>query len=131
VRRALARAIRSPAASLGYADILDQPSINVSPGGQLDQLLRRQAALLGRLPSHRMQVSSIDAAARLVVAGLGSRILAARGGGAACRCRRLALVPARRALGRPAFRDRHATRPPLAVGAARGCLAESLQRMAG
>ena len=33
------------------------------------------AALLGRLPSYRMQVSSIDAAARLVVAGLGLAIL--------------------------------------------------------
>src|SRR5947207_286121 len=37
--------------SLAFADTLDQPSIGVSPGGQLDQLLRRHAALLGRLPS--------------------------------------------------------------------------------
>lgn len=62
-------------ASLRYADLLDQPSINVSPGGQMDQLLRRQAGLLGRSPQHRMQVSSIAAAARLVAAGLGLALL--------------------------------------------------------
>jgi DNA-binding transcriptional LysR family regulator len=60
---------------LRYAETLDQPAINVSPGGQMDQLLRRHAALLGRLPAHRMQVSSLDAACRLVGAGLGLAIL--------------------------------------------------------
>lgn len=60
---------------LRFFDTLDQPSINVSPGGQMDQLLRRQAALLGRLPSHRLQVSSLDAACRVVGAGLGLAIL--------------------------------------------------------
>src|SRR5437762_6948714 len=61
--------------SLTFADTLDQPSIGVSPGGQLDQLLRRHAALLGRLPPYRMQVSSLDAASRMVAAGLGLAIL--------------------------------------------------------
>ena len=61
--------------SLRYVDTLEQLWINVSPGGQLDQLLRRQAALAGRLASHRMQVSSLDAACRLVGAGLGLAIL--------------------------------------------------------
>ena len=61
--------------SLTFADTLDQPLIGVSPGGQLDQLLRRHAALLGRLPSYRMQVSSLDAASRMVAAGLGLAIL--------------------------------------------------------
>lgn len=79
--------------SLAFADTLDQPSINVSPGGQLDQLLRRQAALLGRLPAHRMQVSSLDAACRVVAAGLGLAIvpmeLATPHAGAG----RLAIVP--------------------------------------
>lgn len=60
---------------LRFAETLDQPAINVSPGGQMDQLLRRHAALLGRLPAHRMQVSSLDAACRLVGAGLGLAIL--------------------------------------------------------
>ena len=80
--------------SLRFADTLEHASINVSPGGQMDQLLRRQAALLGRLPPYRMQVSSLDAACRLIGAGLGLAILpldsATPHAGAAGR---LALVP--------------------------------------
>ncbi|MFT3820797.1 MAG: LysR family transcriptional regulator [Rubrivivax sp.] len=79
--------------SLRYADTLDQPSINVSPGGQMDQLLRRQAALLGRLPSHRMQVSSLDAACRLVAAGLGLAVLPLEAATPHAGTGRLALVP--------------------------------------
>ena len=56
-------------ASLRYADTLDQASVCVAPGGTMDQLLRRQAALVGRLPSHRIQVSSMDAACRIIAAG--------------------------------------------------------------
>ena len=41
----------------------------------MDQLLRRQAALLDQLPLHRMQVSTIDAACRIVAAGLGLAII--------------------------------------------------------
>jgi len=62
-------------ASLTYAETLDQVSVGVAPGGLMDQLLRRQAALLGRIPSHRIQVSSIDAACRIVAAGLGLAVL--------------------------------------------------------
>ena len=58
-----------------FADTLDQPSVGVVPGGLLDTLLRRQAALLGRTITHRMQVSSLDAATRIVAAGLGLAIL--------------------------------------------------------
>lgn len=79
--------------SLRYVDTLDQLSINVSPGGQMDQLLRRQAALAGRLPSHRMQVSSLDAACRLVCAGLGLAILPMEAVAPQAGAGRLALVP--------------------------------------
>jgi DNA-binding transcriptional LysR family regulator len=60
--------------SLRFVDTLDQPSINVSPGGQMDQLLRRQAALAGRLPAYRMQVSSLAQrmAGHLVAAAAGT-----------------------------------------------------------
>ena len=61
--------------SLRFAETLGHPSIGISPGGQMDQLLRRQAALLDRLPLHRMQVSTIDAACRIVGAGLGLAII--------------------------------------------------------
>lgn len=41
----------------------------------MNQLLRRQEALLRRIPSHRIQVSSIDAACRIVAAGVGLAVL--------------------------------------------------------
>lgn len=79
--------------SLRFVDTLDQASINVSPGGQMDQLLRRQAALAGRLPLHRMQVSSLEAACRLVAAGLGLAILPLEAATAHSGAGRLAFVP--------------------------------------
>lgn len=58
-----------------FADTLDEPSIGVATGGTMDAMLRRQAALLGRTLAHRIQVSSLDAACRIVGAGLGLAIL--------------------------------------------------------
>ena len=60
---------------LRFADTLDHPSLGVVTGGLLDNLLRRQAALLGRSLVYRMQVSSLDASVRIVAAGLGLAIL--------------------------------------------------------
>lgn len=60
---------------LSYAQALDQVSVSVAPGGMMDTMLRRQAALIGRTPVHRVQVSGMDAAARIVAAGLGPAIL--------------------------------------------------------
>ena len=80
-------------ASLRFEQTLDQASINVSPGGQMDQLLRRQAALVGRLPAHRMQVSSLDVACRLVGAGLGLAILPLEAASPYAGAGRLAFVP--------------------------------------
>jgi len=60
---------------LHYAETLDQVSIGVSPSGMMDAMLRRQAALLGRTPNQRIQVSSLEAACRIVAAGLGIAIL--------------------------------------------------------
>lgn len=79
--------------SLRYSDTLEHASINVSPGGQMDQLLRRQAALLGRLPSHRMQVSTLDAACRIVGAGLGLAIVPMEATAPHAGAGRLSLVP--------------------------------------
>jgi DNA-binding transcriptional LysR family regulator len=60
---------------LRFADTLDHATIGVSPGGLLDRLVRRQAALLGRDIVQRMQVSSLDAGVSIVAAGLGVAIL--------------------------------------------------------
>jgi DNA-binding transcriptional LysR family regulator len=79
--------------SLRYADTLDQVSIGVATGGLMDQLLRRQSALLGALPAHRIQVSSMDAACRIVAAGLGLAILPREVAVPHAGAGRLALVP--------------------------------------
>lgn len=80
-------------ASLRYADLLDEPGVCVAPGGLMDQLLRRQAALLGRLPGYRMQVSSMDAACRIIAAGLGLGVLPREVAVPHAGAGRLALVP--------------------------------------
>lgn len=79
--------------ALSYADTLDQVAVGVAPGGLMDQLLRRQAALIGRLPVHRIQVSSIDAACRIVAAGLGLAVLPREVAVPHAGAGRLALVP--------------------------------------
>lgn len=78
---------------LSFVETLDQVTIGVAPGGLMDQLLRRQAALLGRTLVHRVQVSSMDAACRLVAAGLGLAILPREAATPHAGAGRLALVP--------------------------------------
>jgi DNA-binding transcriptional LysR family regulator len=122
-RHALAR--RS---SLSYAEILEEPSINVSPGGQLDQLLRRRAALLSRVPAHRMQVSSLDTAFRLVAAGLGLAIMPLEAATPHAGAGRLALVPLAEA-----WAERRlviVTRGAPLLSAAAGLLVQSLREKA-
>ena len=60
---------------LRFAQTLDHESVGVAPGGMMETLLRRQAALLGRPLPYRLQVSGLDAACRIVAAGLGLAIL--------------------------------------------------------
>lgn len=56
-------------------EVIDEPSVGVASGGLMDLLLRREAAKLGREPVHRITVSSMDAACRIVAAGLGIAVL--------------------------------------------------------
>jgi DNA-binding transcriptional LysR family regulator len=77
---------------LRFEDTLDQVTVGVAPGGLMDALLRRQAALLGRLPMQRIQVSSLDAACRIVAAGLGLAILPREAAAPHADAGRLALV---------------------------------------
>ena len=60
---------------ISFAQALDDLIVGVAPGGMMDLLLRREAARLGRTPAWRIQVSSMDAAARIVAAGLGPGVL--------------------------------------------------------
>jgi DNA-binding transcriptional LysR family regulator len=79
--------------ALRYVDTLDQVTIGVAPGGLMDQMLRRQAALAGGTPAHRIQVSSMDAACRIVAAGLGLAVLPREVAVPHAGAGRLALVP--------------------------------------
>jgi DNA-binding transcriptional LysR family regulator len=58
-----------------YAEAIDHVTVSVAPGGMMDMLLRREAARMGKTPVHRVQVSGMDAAARIVAAGLGPAVL--------------------------------------------------------
>ena len=66
-----------------YADTLAHDAIGVTPGGMMQTMLRRQAALLGSTPTYRIQVSSLDAACRIVAAGLGLAVMPREAVGAA------------------------------------------------
>jgi DNA-binding transcriptional LysR family regulator len=114
--------------SLKFEDTLDQPSINVAPAGQMDQLLRRHAALLGRVPSYRMQVSSIDAACRMVAAGLGLAVLPVESAAPHASAGRLSLVPLAETWAVRRFVI--ATRPAPLLSAAGSLLAKGLQEAA-
>jgi DNA-binding transcriptional LysR family regulator len=115
--------------TLSYADTLGQVSVGVAPGGLMDQLLRRQAALIGKLPAHRIQVSSIDAACRIVAAGLGLAVLPREVAVPHAGAGRLALVP----LAEPWAQRRFvvATRPEPLRSASTRLLAQHLQVAAG
>jgi DNA-binding transcriptional LysR family regulator len=58
-----------------FADTFDELSVGLARSGTMDTMLHRQAALLGRTLTHRIQVSSLDAACRIVGAGLGIAVL--------------------------------------------------------
>jgi DNA-binding transcriptional LysR family regulator len=60
---------------IAFADALPHVTVSVAPGGMMDRLLQREAARLGQQLVHRIQVSGMDAAARIVAAGLGPAIL--------------------------------------------------------
>ncbi|HEX6707016.1 MAG TPA: LysR family transcriptional regulator [Albitalea sp.] len=58
-----------------FEQTLDHAAIGVAPGGMMETMLRRQAALAGRTIAYRIQVSSLDAACRIVAAGLGLAVM--------------------------------------------------------
>ncbi len=60
---------------LSFDDALEQITVGVAPGGLMDTLLKRRAALAGRTLAYRIQVTSLEAACRIVAAGLGAAVL--------------------------------------------------------
>ena len=80
-------------ASLRYAEVVDQIAVGLAPGGMTDTLLRREAARLSKSLTHRVQVSSIDAAVRFVAAGLGPAIMPREAATGHAKARSLSFVP--------------------------------------
>lgn len=80
-------------ASWRFADVLDELTISMAPGGLMDLLLQRQSALLGRALTRRIQVSSMEAACRIAAAGLGLALLPRQAAQHHADTGRLRLVP--------------------------------------
>ncbi|MEN9629790.1 MAG: hypothetical protein RJA10_3018 [Pseudomonadota bacterium] len=78
---------------IGFAEALGDVAVSAAPGGMMDLLLRREAARLGRVPDWRIQVSGMDAAARIVAAGLGPAVLPREALQGHASMAQLALVP--------------------------------------
>ena len=78
---------------LDFEETLGETSIGVAPGGTMDTLLRRHAAALGKSVVHRIQVSGLDTACRIIAAELGIAVLPAEAVSAQARAAGLVLVP--------------------------------------
>ena len=76
-----------------FAETFDEASIGLAPVGTVDAVLRRQAALLGHTLTHRIQVSGLDAACRIVGAGLGIAVLPREAATPYASAAALAMVP--------------------------------------
>jgi DNA-binding transcriptional LysR family regulator len=79
--------------TIRFADLLDEPLIRVLPGGTLDLMLRRRAAALGRNLVHRIEVSAVEAACRIVNARLGVAVIPDEATRAQAKTLGLVLVP--------------------------------------
>jgi DNA-binding transcriptional LysR family regulator len=113
---------------LRYEDTLDEVAIGVAPGGMMETMLRRQAALVGKTPANRIQVSSLDAACRIVAAGLGIAVMPHEATAPHAAAAGLALVP----LSNPWAERRFVvcSRPHTLLSATARLLVEHLQQQA-
>ncbi len=111
-----------------FAETLDHDSVGVAPGGMMETMLRRQAALLGRSMSYRLQVTSLDAACRLVAAGLGRAVLPREAVSAVAQATGLVMLP----LAEPWAERRFivASRPPATLSATTRLLVQTLAQAA-
>ena len=79
--------------SVSLAEAMPRMAVGVAPGGRMDTLLRQAAAALGSTLAYRVQVSGMDAAAKIVAAGLGPAVLPREAVEPMARQLGLALVP--------------------------------------
>ena len=62
---------RSPGRTTSLARLLDRPFVGLGATRGLSRFLLQQAARCGRVPHHRVRVSSFDAVGQMVAAGVG------------------------------------------------------------
>jgi DNA-binding transcriptional LysR family regulator len=112
-----------------FEETLSLPAIGVAPGGMMETMLRRQAALVGRSPAYRIQVSSLDAACRIVAAGLGHAVMPREAIAPGAAAAGLVLLP----LAEPWAERRFVvcSRPEAALSATARLLVEHLKAKAG
>lgn len=79
--------------SLAFADTLDFDHVDVLPGGTVQIMLQRQAAIAGRSLRYRIQVTTLDAATRIVAANLAIAVVPREVAGPAVQALGLRLVP--------------------------------------
>ncbi len=70
-----ARGKRRHSNPLRFAQLLDQPFVGLSSESGLSRFLLQQAARSGHVPHHRVRLSSFDAVARIVEAGVGVAVM--------------------------------------------------------
>lgn len=61
--------------SMSFTDLLDRDFVGLGVDSGLSRFLHRQASLGGRVPHHRVRVSTLDAVARMVSAGVGVAVV--------------------------------------------------------
>lgn len=88
---------------LRFADTLAHDWITTAPGGLIDTMLRRHAARLGRTITPRIQVTSIEASARIAAAGLGLAILPLEAAASVVSAAQVVVVPLQEAWARRQF----------------------------
>ena len=70
-----ARGRRRSPQGLRFADLLDRPFVGLAAESGLSRFLLQQAARSGRVPQHRVRLSSFDAIAKVVAAGVGVAVV--------------------------------------------------------
>lgn len=66
---------RRRAGALWFAQLLDRPFVGLARESGLSRFLLQQAARSGRVPHHRVRMSSFDAVAHVVAAGVGVAVM--------------------------------------------------------
>lgn len=61
--------------SISYGELLEQPLIGLARDAGLSRFLAAQASRSGRVPHHRVRLTSFDAIAQLVASGVGAAVM--------------------------------------------------------